>query len=63
MAISTKERELRIKAIQSALASVRMEGYEPSELAQRLFASWSEGTTSLDATRNALLERLRRQDD
>lgn len=62
MSISMQERELRIKAIQSALASVRIEGYAPSEFAQWLFTSWAEGAISLDVIRITLLERLRRQD-
>ena len=62
MSISVQEREARIKAMRSALGSVRIEGHAPSEMAQRLFTSWAEGTTNLDAIRIALLEQLRRQD-
>jgi Antitoxin VbhA len=48
MTISDKERILRLKAVQSALASVRLAGLQPSQRLERLFASWIDGNSTLD---------------
>ena len=48
MTISKAERDLRAKAMASALASVRLDGLEPSPHAQSLLLAWVSGSISLD---------------
>ncbi len=59
MKISTAEQDLRIRAVDSALASARLDGHEPSQTMQELFALWAEGTASLDLIRQSLVQRVR----
>ena len=63
MKISTIEQDLRMKAVRSALASARLAGLEPSEMAQTLFTSWAQGTTSIDIVHDTLTAQLREQHD
>jgi hypothetical protein len=48
MTTSDKERILRLKAVQSAFASVQLAGLQPSQRLERLFASWIDGNSTLD---------------
>jgi hypothetical protein len=52
--ISDTERELRRRAAQSALTSVKMAGLEPSQFLESLLSQWVEGNASLDEVRSAL---------
>jgi hypothetical protein len=56
MTISAMERALRLKAAQSALASVGLDGLEPSQRIEMLLAAWIEGNASLDEIYASLLE-------
>jgi cell filamentation protein len=58
MEISATERELRRKAAQSALASVRNAGLEPSQQIETLFTAWIDGNTSLDDIYASLIRGL-----
>ena len=59
MTISDNERNLRLKAAQSALASVKLAGQQPSQHLEGLFASWIDGTSTLDQIHASLLAQLR----
>lgn len=61
MSISATERELRGSAAQSALASVRLAGLEPSQHLRRLLTAWSDGTESLNTIHDSLMEQWRTQ--
>ena len=63
MNVSETERKLRIEAAQSALASVRIAGLQPSEKVEALFGAWAEGNVSLDNIRDAFKEELRAEHD
>ena len=63
MKISTTEQDLRMKAVRSALASIRLAGLEPSAMAETLFDSWAQGTTSIDIVHDTLTAQLRKQHD
>jgi hypothetical protein len=56
MKIPVNEQDLRIRASQSALASARLDGHEPSQALHKLLASWAEGSASLDMIRKSLVE-------
>ena len=61
MKISTREQDLRMRAAQSAIASARLDGHEPSEMVKELFEAWAKGATTLDVIRNALIAQSRSQ--
>jgi hypothetical protein len=63
MIVSESEQRLRLKAAQSALASVRMAGVQPSVRVEALFNAWAKGNESLDSIRHALMAELRAEDD
>jgi len=63
MTISDKERILRLKAVQSALASVQLAGLQPSQHLESLFASWIDGESTLDQIYDSLLAKLRTTND
>jgi hypothetical protein len=63
MTISDNERNLRLKAAQSALASVKLAGQQPSQYLETLFASWIDGSSTLDQVHAALLAKVRPTDD
>jgi hypothetical protein len=63
MTISDKERILRLKAVQSALASVQLAGLQPSQHLETLFSSWIEGKATLDQVYDSLLAKARITDD
>ena len=63
MTISDKERILRLKAVQSALASVQLAGLQPSRHLEGLFASWVEGQSTLDQVYTSLLEKVKTTND
>jgi hypothetical protein len=63
MTISDKERILRLKAVQSALASVQLAGLQPSQHLETLFASWIEGKSTLDQVYDSLLAKVRITND
>jgi hypothetical protein len=63
MIISDNERILRLKAAQSALASVKLAGLQPSQHLESLFASWIDGNSTLDQTYASLLANLRATND
>ena len=54
MTISDNERNLRLKAAQSALASVKLAGQQPSQHLETLFASWIDGSSTLDQVHASL---------
>ena len=63
MTISDNERNLRLKAVQSALASVKLAGQQPSQHFETLLASWIDGSSTLDQVHASLLARVRPTDD
>jgi hypothetical protein len=63
MTTSDKERILRLKAVQSALASVQLAGLQPSQRLERLFASWIDGNSTLDQVHAALFAEVKTTND
>jgi hypothetical protein len=63
MKLSPTEIELRTRATQSALNSVRLAGLEPSPQIERLLADWTEGKESLDSIRDRLTAPRRTEDE
>jgi len=63
MTTSDKERILRLKAVQSALASVQLAGLQPSQYLKSLFASWIDGKSTLDQVYASLLANVRTAND
>jgi hypothetical protein len=63
MTTSDKERILRLKAVQSALASVELAGLQPSQHLESLFASWIDGKSTLDQVYDSLLAKVRTTND
>jgi hypothetical protein len=63
MTTSDKERILRLKAVQSALASVQLAGLQPSQQLERLFASWVDGKSTLDQVYASLLAKVKTTND
>jgi hypothetical protein len=63
MIISDNERILRLKAAQSALASVKLAGLQPSQHLESLFASWIDGNSTLDQAYASLLANVRITND
>ena len=63
MTISDKERVLRLKAVQDALASVQLEGLQPSQHLESLFASWIDGKSTLDQVYDSLSAKVRTTND
>jgi hypothetical protein len=63
MTTSDKERILRQKAVQSALASVQLAGLQPSQHLECLFASWIDGKSTLDQVYDSLLAKMRKPND
>jgi Antitoxin VbhA len=63
MTTSDKERVLRLKAVQSALASVQLAGLQPSQHLESLFASWIAGESTLDQVYDSLLAKVRTTND
>jgi Antitoxin VbhA len=59
MTTSDKERILRLKAVQSALASVQLAGLQPSQRLERLFASWIDGNSTLDQVHASLFAEVK----
>ena len=57
MTTSDKERVLRLKAVQSALGSVKLSGLQPSQRLENLFASWIDGNSTLDQVHASLLNK------
>ena len=57
MTTSDKERILRLKAVQSALASVKFAGLQPSQQLESLLTSWIDGKATLDQVYDSLFER------
>lgn len=63
MTTSDKERTLRLKAVQAAVASVQLAGMQPSQHLENLFASWIDGKSTLDQVYDSLLEKVRTTND
>jgi hypothetical protein len=63
MTTSDKERILRLKAVQSALASVQLGGLQPSQHLEGLFASWIDGKSTLEQVYASLLAKVRTTND
>jgi hypothetical protein len=63
MTTSDKERILRLKAVQAALASVQDAGLQPSQHLECLFASWIDGKSTLDQVYGSLLAKVRSTND
>ena len=63
MTTSDKERILRLNAVQSALASVKLAGLQPSQRLERLFASWIDGNSTLDQVYASLLAKVKTTND
>jgi hypothetical protein len=59
MTISDNERNLRLKAAQSALASVKLADLQPSQHLETLLASWIDGSSTLDQVHASLLAKVR----
>jgi hypothetical protein len=58
MKISDTEKTLRLKAVHSAIASVKMTGLQPSALLESLFTEWVEGEASLDEVHSTLSAKV-----
>ena len=58
MTTSDNERILRLKAVQSALASVQLASLHPSQHLESLFASWIDGKSTLDEVYASLLAKV-----
>jgi len=63
MTTSDKERNLRLKAAQAAVASVQLAGMQPSQHLESLFASWIDGKSTLDQVYASLFGKVRTTDD
>jgi len=63
MTTSDKERNLRLKAVQSALASVQLAGLQPSQHLETLFASWIDGKSTLEQVYASLFAEVRTTND
>jgi Antitoxin VbhA len=63
MTTSDKERILRLKAVQSALASVQLAGLQPSQRLERLFASWIDGNSALDQVQASIFAEVKTTHD
>jgi hypothetical protein len=63
MTISDNERSLRLKAAQSALASVKLAGQQPSQHLESLLVSWIDGNSTLDQIHASLVAKVRPTDD
>ena len=63
MTTSDKERVLRLKTAQSALASVQLAGLQPSQHLESLFASWIDGKSTLDQVYDSLSAKVRITND
>jgi len=63
MTTSDKERILRLKAVQAAVASVQLAGMQPSQHLESLFASWIDGKSTRDQVYDSLLEKVRTTND
>ena len=63
MTTSDKERILRLKAVQSALASVQLTGLQPSQQLESLFASWIDGNSTLDQVHASLFAEVETAND
>ena len=63
MITSDKERILRLKAVQSALASVQLAGLQPSQHLEGLFTSWVDGNVTLDQVYASLLAKVKTTND
>jgi Antitoxin VbhA len=61
--ISDNERILRLKAAQSALASVKLAGLQPSQHLESLLAAWIDGNSTLDQVYAYLLANVRTTND
>ena len=63
MTTSDKERILRLKAVQSALASVQLASLHPSQHLESLFASWIDSNSTLDQVYASLLAKVKTTND
>ena len=63
MTISDNERDLRLKAVQSALASVKLAGQQPSQHLESLFASWIDGNSTLDQVHACIFAEVKTTND
>ena len=63
MTISDTERALRQRAAQSAVASVKMAGLQPSQFLESLLSRWVEGNASLDEVQSALAAEVAQSND
>ena len=63
MTTSDNERILRLKAVQSALASVQLAGLQPSQRLERLFASWIDGNSTLDQVHASIFAEVKTTND
>ena len=63
MTTSDKERILRLKVVEAAVASVQLAGLQPSQHLESLFASWIDGKSTLDQVYDSLLAKVRTAND
>jgi hypothetical protein len=63
MTISDTEHALRQKAAQSAVASVKMTGVQPSQFFEVLMSRWVDGDASLDEVHSALAAKVEQPND
>jgi hypothetical protein len=63
MTISSTEHALRQRAAQSAVASVKLSGLQPSQFFESLLSRWVDGDASLDEVQSALAAKVGRPND
>jgi hypothetical protein len=63
MTISNTEHALRQRAAQSAVASVKLSGLQPSQFFESLLSRWVDGDASLDEVHSALAANVGRPND
>jgi hypothetical protein len=63
MTISNTEHALRQRAAQSAVASVKLSGLQPSQFFESLLSRWVDGDASLDEVQSALAAKVGRPND
>ena len=63
MTISNTERALRQRAAQSAVASVKLSGLQPSQFFESLLSRWVDGDASLDEVHSALAAKVEQPND
>jgi hypothetical protein len=63
MTISNTEHALRQRAAQSAVASVKLSGLQPSQFFESLLSRWVDGGASLNEVHSALTAKVEQPND